>query len=510
VTITRRYKQKGSAHRIARTSSPKTAFIQLGRFGDILNILPAVEHFANNDSRPTLVVAEAYKSIAESIAYADVLALPVDFSQWSTAKAQAQIQGKFSRIISSQVYGHGVTGNRSTDSFCLDSFKQAGYLKQYEEGFLDSILIDKRNEEAEAKLLESFPSETPLVLINTQGTSSPFKNSAELLADVHAAVGEHATIVDLSTVRAERFTDLLGLYDRATLLVTTDTGTLHLAGASTVPYIALVTDSPTPWHGALCRGNCLLRVRYSNFEKWREIIKSVARGAVADKPRPRYLHVYQAWAGKGEARARNKLASLTHRMNYTTGAWRPLPISDASLPRLFQDKGRTLPYVNDLIEYGFQNLQNLQQGERLVYSNTDSCFVPNLASRLDTHKGLVVCRRRDFPKLVDPLTVDEAAKGHSYVGKDVFVITREWWEKRKRDFPPMVQGAEGWDAVLCELLRKDGATVTTDDIYHQRHSSEWERPENRYDRLMQKYCLRVGGSALEKMGLNPADFGFKL
>jgi ADP-heptose:LPS heptosyltransferase len=69
-------------------------------------------------------------------------------------------------------------------------------------------------------------------------------------------------IVNLAAIKAERLYDLLGLYDHAVGLVTSDTATLHLAAASKVPYIALLNNGGA---GSIPKGNCILSIRYSNF-----------------------------------------------------------------------------------------------------------------------------------------------------------------------------------------------------------------------------------------------------
>lgn len=103
-----------------------------------------------------------------------------------------------------------------------------------------------RNREGKPKLL---------VNLNPTGTS-PFYGVNEVVPLLHQTGLE---IVDLGNVRAERIYDLLGLYDHAAGLVTTDTATLHLAAASSIPYIAFVNNGGA---GSVPKGNCILKVRY--------------------------------------------------------------------------------------------------------------------------------------------------------------------------------------------------------------------------------------------------------
>ena len=66
--------------------------------------------------------------------------------------------------------------------------------------------------------------------------------------------------VDIGKIQAHRIYDLLGLYDRASALITVDSATLHLAEGGQIPRIAFVQNG---WGGSLA-SRSLLQIRYDD------------------------------------------------------------------------------------------------------------------------------------------------------------------------------------------------------------------------------------------------------
>ena len=92
--------------------------------------------------------------------------------------------------------------------------------------------------------------------------------------------GGRCRIVDLCDVRASRIYDLLGLFERASLLITGDTYALHLATAvPRLPVIALVNDNP--FLATTPRCNVVLKLKYSEaVERMRDVHASVVNTTV--------------------------------------------------------------------------------------------------------------------------------------------------------------------------------------------------------------------------------------
>jgi hypothetical protein len=121
-------------------------------------------------------------------------------------------------------------------------------------------LFDRRNETREARLAKQHMTGKPALLMNFAGVSSPFPEFQSVSAAIRAACANRCSVVDLSLIHAYRIYDLLGLYDRALGLVTSDTATLHLAAASDIPYIAFTVDG---WTTSVPKGNVKLEIKYS-------------------------------------------------------------------------------------------------------------------------------------------------------------------------------------------------------------------------------------------------------
>lgn len=238
----------------------RTAIIQLGRLGDILNILPLARWLKD---RPTMFVHRDFKDLADSVTYADfkVCNCP-DYRSRGLAEAYADELGFENILVPQLVEGKSVSPHADCQSFCESAYDRCWLRNEFRQGVFDKIIIDRRHPEDEAVLLPSPEyGAGDLVLLNMRAVSNPAPR------EVTDRVWNALTMagipwLDLSQVRAKRFTDLLGLYDRAKCLVTVDTATLHLAGAHTIPYVALLADKPTPWFGSYCRGNVIHKARY--------------------------------------------------------------------------------------------------------------------------------------------------------------------------------------------------------------------------------------------------------
>jgi hypothetical protein len=129
------------------------------------------------------------------------------------------------------------------------------------------LIFDRRNREREAKLVKEVQKgnkrKLPLLLHNLHGHSSPFPARPEVINEL--AHNEDYFVVDLADYKCHRIYDLLGLFDAATVLVTIDTATLHLAAASAVKVISYVNDKP--WSASIPPRNSICRIKYSTATK---------------------------------------------------------------------------------------------------------------------------------------------------------------------------------------------------------------------------------------------------
>lgn len=233
--------------------------VQLGRMGDIINILPICRHLHSSGNNPHLYVAAEFAPLLEGVSYVQCCPLNVEFDDLRTGVAAAK--SRHSQVIVPQVHQKGIATPTKTSNYNTEEWLRAGYLDRFHDpAWLPAF--DRRDASRELLLCEShFKTSKPKILVNlTAALSSPFKSGALVLKAVLAELSDAYEIVDLSKFKAVRFYDLLGMYEKASLIVSIDTATLHLAAACKTPIMALTSDEY--WVTSVPRGNCVRQIRY--------------------------------------------------------------------------------------------------------------------------------------------------------------------------------------------------------------------------------------------------------
>lgn len=233
-------------------------FIQLGRYGDIILLLPAMKYIHDTTGqRPKLICSTQYASVLDGVSYVEAIPLQVDWWTGMTA-AQEFSKSNYGGSITLQCHS-GTNWNvdrKNWDSYMTSMLHRTGVplflLEQL------PLVFDQRNAEREKKLIPNTGGK-PIIVINTAGNSSPFPFAGQLM-DMMSGFRSRAEIVDIGPIRCERIYDLLGLMDAAVGSVHIDTATLHLAHACARPYVALTVDG---WCSSKPLGNCVLDVKYS-------------------------------------------------------------------------------------------------------------------------------------------------------------------------------------------------------------------------------------------------------
>lgn len=258
-----------------RVRSKSTCVVQLGCYGDILNVLPLLEKLNREEEHlPTLLCMQNFMDLGRMVDYAQFVPFPgSNVTQLQTAKGYAE--AIYRRVLVTQCWKNPwdtpELAKECPDGYCEREFMHAGYHAEYKRGEFDNINLNVRDLKHEQQFFERTTGPMiyrPFILVNTIGVSSPLRaDESELLFSViREEAAEYGLMVyDMRHIRAPYFGLLLGLFDRARLLVTIDTATLHLAGAhKTIPYIALIQDR---WAFAqsITRGNCLSRIGYTQF-----------------------------------------------------------------------------------------------------------------------------------------------------------------------------------------------------------------------------------------------------
>ena len=465
----------------------RTCIVQLGRIGDILNILPLVRHISETEGRPILMVHEDYKDI--EVDYCDLLVW--NKGAWSDLDPAVRFaKSKFKRVIVSQIHGSRWQGERKCASFCIESWLQAGYEQEWgKHGLTFSpphYLSDK-----------SIPHDS--ILVNAKGFSSPFAKAGELM-DLLGTLNR--PIIDLSTLKLPRIQDLLHYYANAACLVTIDTATLHLAAASQIPVVAIVSDSPTKWHMSPQKGNEILRVHYGDFDNKKDEIVSAVNSCFA--PLPSVHHVYQVFDCDEQTKRRNDFAAQTWMDGCYEGVQEhQVPPSSLKRTSAIVGDDRNLSFIKDIIDAVDCNPEDV-----IVLTNTDTCLRRGFWRTAAMSDRPLYGHRYDFDRLTRPLDSTEIPTGGWYDGKDVFVFRKSWWEAHKAEFPDMLTGAEAWDKILAALIVLRGGCEVFGSCYHERHYATWQTNNvrgvkdkaNKHNRFLARKWLHEHGMPLDELG----------
>lgn len=472
----------------------KKTYLMLGRTGDILNLLPAIEHEADTYGyKPKLVVANAYADVLDGFSYVEKVVYPGHFSDLMGALEYARIKDNNEALIICSVYGKNYTIKKTCSSFLREAWHYSLCPKAW--GHL-TLNVDQRNENRESKLLYELGVEEnkKIVVTALSGHSSPLSGKDKLLSYLRTELSSDYQIIDISEVKAYRIYDLLALYEIAHVLIANDSSPLHLANAvPDLPVISLISDLKDRWHESSWRPQHKLRVMYSELEsRYDKIIDAVIGGNEYQRPE---IHVVTSSAtNNNDAQRRNAMAYKSwfmERMKTGVDKW------------YFEQygNGEHLPKVKNMIDHIYDRTED---NDILMITNADICFVPGITGwilhEVERHEA-VYFHRHDFPT-IDKLLISEAeaGKGKWYCGSDTFAFTHKWWKQHKDLFPDMYFGREAWDMVMRNMIKRSGGVEIHNAIYHEKHKSYWENEgrdcaENEHNRkLASRWLSRYGGN----------------
>jgi len=255
----------------------RTCYVQNSKNGDVLNILPILyQKFRESGQKQVLMVSKDYASVLYGCSYIEPVIWDGDWADLNGALVVAQ--HRFKTVVSLSTFGKALKLMKETPSFALDQWRLAGMLPQYGEL---PLVFDQRNQDRETVLVNKHVRENErFILFADHSQSSPFEQMDDLIQLLQNTFGGTHKILRLSEVHADQVYDLLGLYERASALVSIETMHLHLAAASGVPVIALVTEKPEIWHGTAWRPNYWLHVRYGDYQQRRQEIIAAIHDAI--------------------------------------------------------------------------------------------------------------------------------------------------------------------------------------------------------------------------------------
>jgi len=259
-------------------------YVHLGRFGDIIILLPGLKYLYDTTGvKPNVMACAEFATVMEGCSY--VQALPVEGFSWFKGVGEAVKLAKihFNKVtvpkwwdcpgmeppappdgapfVEISHMGRSMKLEpEEWDSYQYSQWKACGFTK--EQMLSLPLVFDLRDQDREAFLVRHHTQmKKPVVLYNFSGISNPVGLEPEIMREL-LPLKDQVELVDLSRIHAHRIYDLLGLYDRAACLVTGDTATLHLAAASRVPTVALLANGGA---GSIPKCNTILTMRYSEL-----------------------------------------------------------------------------------------------------------------------------------------------------------------------------------------------------------------------------------------------------
>lgn len=430
--------------------------IQLGRLGDVINILPLAYHAHKNGERWGIMVCKEFVSVLEGCSYVDAIPFDGDISDLAGAHNLAnsicgtvqccQVLGDPESVRKYAFDPVGRQGAR-TESFQREAWDLLGRLDAWK--LQPPLIFDQRDKDREAALLKGLKKSTKkTVVLAASGKTSPF-----IYQDLLKHLLSKYNVVDLSKIKAERIYDLLGIMEKAHCIVATDSAPLHLSYATDVPVCALVNDRPSLWHGSTWRPNHIFHCRYTDFpircvQMLEEIEKIGKSGWTAFKndPARKVLHVWSMYEISNDTVDRHLEAKESWKRYYEDEKWIASPIE----PNVFGRDSRCapmkdevrLPYLKDVMR---NTCMRAKDNDIIVLTRCDTILGENLYML-----GALCFARR---------TIVDKGLTYWHPAADLFAFTKKWWRENQHKVPDLLMGGDNhWSRVLMELIKAAGGT----------------------------------------------------
>lgn len=425
--------------------------INLGRIGDNINLLPVLysEHLAGR--KPTIVTSQKYSDIFDGVTYCDVKRYsgdPVELSH-AIGLCGGLPDLRLAQVFMNQDQLH-LESSFAKESYRLGRFKELWRKFPYE--------FDNRSPERERQLLDQiFPNIgdiQPFIAVALDGVSSPFANSEHILNGLRQRFSEYK-IVDLSTIKAEKFYDILGILDAASCLVTIDTAHLWLSNVSKCPVVTLVNDG---WRGSPPPVTSIASFRYSDYhiDQICDAVESCLLDAgtmigVVDRFGKEKRH-------REAARSQNKAFDV----------W----FGSQGIERTAQEIGdsRPLPMLKEMLS---RAVMFGSDRDIIIWTNDDVKILDLFAAANHARIFGAVSIRRD----------------QKHIGREMFAFRWDWLADRLRDFPDVAVACPWFDLAIAAWIRKQfgwnstmqnlewdlyPCEIPNDGIFiHHDHESSW-------------------------------------
>lgn len=401
----------------------------LGRTGDIIQALPIAKFIHDTRGvKPFFMVSHQFDAVLQGVSYVQPKVYGSDYTELDHAVALAKQE--FSDVMVGQLFsGDDSKVTTICSTYCHDSWLKMRHLAAWQKL---PLVFDRRSAEREEKLLAQVRhTDKPMVLVNLGGVSSPYPYRAQLFADLCLRYQNTSELVFIENLKAQRVYDLLGLIEAATVMLTADTVTAHLAAATKTRYILLASDVQTNWRGSPapmtqpkgCYNNCLLRLSYRESRIMREEIFDRIDWMIGRFHNMRTIwHVYhESVPTDVEQKTKYGQARRRWQKHYATNyRWKTLGILNEQL-------FRSPPMFKDLMEMAV-----MRSGEYDFIIISDHSAIPSIKVTYDSIRN---AHQRNKSVI---------AKGES---GNAFGCIPSWWRKNRHNIPDLPYGPEAFDAI---------------------------------------------------------------
>jgi hypothetical protein len=488
-----------------KTAPDPVCIVQLGRYGDVCNVLPIARHVAERYDKPHWIISKEFAPLLEGCSY--VVPRPVDLRHDQAKEALALASKEYKYVISGVIWGKGYEIVKACPSYNREAWRMAGFEHKFDDLTWRPV-FDKRDLDREDALWRKLGDGRPAIVVNvTKGLSSPFNDGGRLLREIREAYGNVCNIIDVSDLHLPQIYDLVGVIERAILVVTIDTGLLHIASATNTPVVAIVNEKP--WLGSEPR--CALVRKFTYTEAVQNPAAVIAamrspmaaafrsiRQAVVHAPFRRIFHVCERHDEKNvKEQVRKRAAQASWDVLYAYHDVIPAHLWEKNFPRTAMNIGdpRPLPYLKDVLLNG---MDMACDDDIIMWTNDDNYIHQDLPDLLRFHVALydVVTSQRielngkPYPHPSTPprgwRQFDAGA-----LGRDLFAATKSWLLARWQEIPDFILGASDFDLCLAAMVRKQYGIETTRRnieptmwpaeiergyIAHQWHPPKWREP----------------------------------
>ncbi len=414
--------------------------LQLGKTGDLCSILPIAHAAHLRGEKIGIMACAEFASVLDGASYVEKVVF--DGKPWEVERAYNEAKKLCENVVVTQVNGpveiieklaYKPAGQQGavTDSFARESWKLAGCQKDWGK---TALLFDRRDKEREDSHMPkgwfARGKKKKYILLSAGSISSPFPYR-NLLMELLRLRYPNFNIIDLSTIKAHRFYDLLGLYESAHCLISVDTAHLHLAAAvPSLPVMALIQDRPLYWHGSPWRPSHHFHCRYRDFP-WRALELFTAIDDIGTQDSSNLLRVYHGSVKK-----------------YNGYKWFPIQYGACK-----RDSANVL---ND--KEHFPMLQDVIRMVMQVAKPNDLIFLSREDTEIDQHKMPANLFKSAQPCYAYRMNRDKDGNDTFFPVADLFAAPVDFWVKIFPEVPDVVLGADSyWPRILLEIFKKHGA-----------------------------------------------------